>query len=146
MADHQTGDVFKSEDISFLTSRRPIACSYPLFRPSFSLSQNTVCYPNCMSTSHSALQSKPVRVCHRVREQQYTLPLRVDKTRNFFYVYPHIMQHLIRPSSTHKFTSLHRLLPVAYRGGVSTPPPPEISKALQNRAKLNPIVKTVKNC
>ena len=24
--------------------------------------------------------------------------------------------------------------------------PPEIPKALQNRAKLNPIVKTVKNC
>jgi len=31
--------------------------------------------------------------------------------------------------------------------GVSTPPHiPEILKALQNRAKLNPIVKTVKNC
>ena len=29
------------------------------------------------------------------------------------------------------------------RGGVLTPPP-EIPKALQNRAKLNPIVKTVK--
>ena len=26
------------------------------------------------------------------------------------------------------------------------PPPPEIPEALQNRAKLNPIVKTVKNC
>ena len=26
------------------------------------------------------------------------------------------------------------------------PPPPEIPKALQNRAKLKPIVKTVKNC
>ena len=26
------------------------------------------------------------------------------------------------------------------------PPPPEIPKALQNRAKLNPIVKTVKSC
>jgi len=26
------------------------------------------------------------------------------------------------------------------------PPHPEIPKALQNRAKLNPIVKTVKNC
>ena len=25
-------------------------------------------------------------------------------------------------------------------------PPPEIPKALQNRANLNPIVKTVKNC
>ena len=25
-------------------------------------------------------------------------------------------------------------------------PPPEIPKALQNRAKLNPIVKTAKNC
>jgi len=31
-------------------------------------------------------------------------------------------------------------------GGCSNPPPPEIPKALQNRAKLNPIVKTVKNC
>jgi len=31
--------------------------------------------------------------------------------------------------------------------GVSNPPPPpEIPKALQNRTKLNPIVKTVKNC
>ena len=29
--------------------------------------------------------------------------------------------------------------------GCSTPPSPEILKALQNRAKLNPIVKTVKN-
>ena len=31
--------------------------------------------------------------------------------------------------------------PVAYRGGwgVQTPPPPEIPKALQNCAKLNPI-------
>jgi len=29
--------------------------------------------------------------------------------------------------------------------GVQTPPP-EIPKALQNRAKLNPSVRTVKNC
>ena len=44
-----------------------------------------------------------------------------------------------------------RTLPILYliqtsgvpRGG-STLPPPEIQKALQNRAKLNPIVKTVK--
>ena len=37
---------------------------------------------------------------------------------------------------------------VAYRGGfggVQTPPL-KFPKALQNRAKLNPIVKTVKNC
>jgi len=31
-------------------------------------------------------------------------------------------------------------------GGGSRPPPPEIPKALQNRAKLSPTVKTVKNC
>jgi len=30
-------------------------------------------------------------------------------------------------------------------GGVVQPPPPEIRKALQNRTKLNPIVKTIKN-
>ena len=39
--------------------------------------------------------------------------------------------------------------PVAYRGGGGlggSTPPPKIPKALQNRAKLNPIVKTVKNC
>jgi len=30
--------------------------------------------------------------------------------------------------------------------GVQTPPPPEIPKAIQNRAKLNPIVKNVKIC
>ena len=37
---------------------------------------------------------------------------------------------------------------VAYRGGVGVfkPPPTEIPKALQNRAKLNSIVKTLKNC
>jgi len=36
--------------------------------------------------------------------------------------------------------------PVAYRGGVwGVQPPPEIPKTLQNRAKLNPTVKTVKN-
>ena len=36
---------------------------------------------------------------------------------------------------------------VAYRGGVwGVQTPTEILKALQNRAKLNPIVKTVKNC
>ena len=45
----------------------------------------------------------------------------------------------------------HISSPVAYRGGelwgIQTPaPPPEIPKALQNRAKLNPIAKTVKNC
>ena len=38
--------------------------------------------------------------------------------------------------------------PVAYRGGGlgCSNPLPKIPKALQNRAKLNPIVKTVKNC
>jgi len=30
--------------------------------------------------------------------------------------------------------------------GVFNPPNPEIRKTLQNRAKPNPIVKTVKNC
>jgi len=42
---------------------------------------------------------------------------------------------------------------LTYRGGTgggggvqNPPPPPEIPKALQNRAKLNPIVRTVKNC
>ena len=32
------------------------------------------------------------------------------------------------------------------REGGSFKPPPEIPKALQNRAKVNPIVNTVKNC
>ena len=35
--------------------------------------------------------------------------------------------------------------PAAYRGGGGLNPPPEIPKAPQNRAKLNPILKTVKN-
>ena len=39
---------------------------------------------------------------------------------------------------------------VAYRGGgvggFNPPPPPEIPEALHNRAKLNPVVKTDKNC
>jgi hypothetical protein len=36
---------------------------------------------------------------------------------------------------------------VAYRGGFGGfKPPSEFPKALQNRARLNPIVKTVKNC
>jgi len=40
-------------------------------------------------------------------------------------------------------------IPVAYRGGGvwgSSVPPPEITKALQNSAKLDPTVKNVKNC
>jgi len=45
---------------------------------------------------------------------------------------------------------LNMWMSVAYRGGgelgCSNPPPPEIPKTLQNRAKLNPSVKTVKNC
>jgi len=36
---------------------------------------------------------------------------------------------------------------VAYRGGeLGVQTPPEIPKAFQNRAKLDQIVKTVKNC
>ena len=45
--------------------------------------------------------------------------------------------------------TLHLLLysvAVAYRGGLGVFNPPRILKALQNRARLNPIVKTVKNC
>ena len=40
------------------------------------------------------------------------------------------------------------LMAVAYRGGdrVGELKSPQIPNALQNRAKLNPIVKTVKNC
>jgi len=39
-----------------------------------------------------------------------------------------------------------RLVSGVPRGGLGfNHPPPEIPKALQNRAKLNPIVKTVKN-
>ena len=36
-------------------------------------------------------------------------------------------------------------VPRGVGGGGPTTPPPEIPKALQNRAKLKPIVKTVKN-
>jgi hypothetical protein len=45
-------------------------------------------------------------------------------------------------------THYWNVTPVAYRGGVGgcSTPPPEIPKALQNRDKLNPIVKNVKNC
>ena len=46
-------------------------------------------------------------------------------------------------------SSQDKKIPVAYRGGVwvvQTPPLPEIPNDLQNHAKLNPIVKTVKNC
>jgi hypothetical protein len=43
------------------------------------------------------------------------------------------------------YNHLQHTEPVAYQGGgVQTPP--EILKALQNHAKFNPIVKTVKNC
>ena len=47
-------------------------------------------------------------------------------------------------------TILNLLRPVAHseEGGLgcSNPHPPEILKSLQNRAKLNPIVKTITNC
>ena len=47
-----------------------------------------------------------------------------------------------------KVLVVYLLKVVAYRGGTweGSTPPPEIPKALQNRAKINPIVKTVKNC
>ena len=51
---------------------------------------------------------------------------------------------LLLPYFSFHFTSQA----MVYRGGgfgCSTPPP-EILKALQNSAKLNPILKTVKNC
>jgi len=43
--------------------------------------------------------------------------------------------------------SYRQFAAVAYRGGVfgGSTPPPEIPNALENRAKLNPTVKTVKN-
>jgi len=46
-----------------------------------------------------------------------------------------------------KYYDIHFTL-VAYKGGWGwgSNPLPEIPKALQNRAKINPIVKTVKNC
>ena len=49
-------------------------------------------------------------------------------------------------------SQLQLFVTVAYRGEGElggrgfNPPPPEIPKALQNRAKLNPIVKTFKKC
>ena len=50
-------------------------------------------------------------------------------------------------STATRKAQLAQAVTVAYRGGVvGSNPPPEIPKALQNRAKLNPIVKTVKNC
>ena len=46
-----------------------------------------------------------------------------------------------------KTTTVLSVWTVAYwGGGWGVQPPPEILMALQNRAKLNPIVKTVKNC
>jgi len=44
------------------------------------------------------------------------------------------------------YTSLVFIYQWHTEGGGVQPPTPEIPKALQNRAKLNPIVKTVKNC
>ena len=41
---------------------------------------------------------------------------------------------------------LVRYCAVACRGGVGVQPLPEIPKVLQNSAKINTIVKTVKNC
>ena len=61
--------------------------------------------------------------------------------REYMYFYTHLQPFFIR-------TFLRNVPSVAYRGvglGVQ-PPPPEIPKSLQNRAKLNSIVKTVKNC
>ena len=44
---------------------------------------------------------------------------------------------------TYKYTAVSG---VPRGGGLGGSPLPEIPKALQNCAKLNPIVKTVKNC
>ena len=54
---------------------------------------------------------------------------------------------LILPYSCPSRLPLSTPLSVAYRGGFGVfTPPPENLKALQIPAKLNPIVKTVKNC
>jgi len=55
----------------------------------------------------------------------------------------------VNNTNVKEYEEINRHIAVAYRGGglvCSTSPPPEIPKALQNRAKLNPFVKTVKNC
>ena len=44
------------------------------------------------------------------------------------------------------FTKCSAVISGVPRGFWGVQPPPEIPKAIKNRAKLNPIVKTVKNC
>ena len=58
----------------------------------------------------------------------------------------------MEPESSFLYTQLPSIGSCQWRteggdfGGFKHPPPPEISKAYQNRAKLKPIVKNVKNC
>jgi hypothetical protein len=51
-----------------------------------------------------------------------------------------------RNEGTFFFSIMYTVAQLRAEGGVLKPNPTEIPKALQNRAKLNPIVKTVKNC
>ena len=63
-------------------------------------------------------------------------------------LYQHYTDNIFWPvSRVLKLCKSDNLLSVAYRGGGGVkPPPPQIPKAPQNHAKLNPIVKTVKKC
>jgi len=59
------------------------------------------------------------------------------------------MEQSLHDSRSHtevKFSCFLQFSGVPGGGGVQNTPAPEIPKTLQNRAKLNPIVKTVKNC
>ena len=54
-----------------------------------------------------------------------------------FLTYPYVLQTKDNVDYTWQWRT---------EGGFGFQPPPEIPKALQNHAKLNPIMKTVKNC
>ena len=88
-----------------------------------------------------------VRGCNRKFYNAYITPYCTDTNKRHEYsltlnLLYNMCVCVIIPQTT-------AMMPVANRGrgglGCSTPPP-EMLKALQNRAKLNPIVKTVKNC
>jgi len=59
------------------------------------------------------------------------------------------LEHVVKKTATRVYQQISPELETlttisGVRGGGGRPPPPEIPKALQNRAKFNPIVKTVK--
>ena len=95
-------------------------------------------------TEYNSGYSEELVFCHIFFKRRSPTPQRMDTTTFTWNItYPDLS--LIYSVTGWKY-SYKQWLNVRGLGGSNHPPSPEIPKVLQNRAKFNPIVKTVGNC